>query len=232
MSDLGLKAIRNQKSKIENRVAWLALDQDDNDLTRFLTALIASLQRLNPACGAAVTARLNASPASPSDASAQARRVVSALVNDILETLPDPFVLILDDLHYISAATIYVALDYALERLPPQMRMIVAARHDPPLALARLRARGQLAELRLPDLRFTLEETSSLVNDRLRLALADADLGQLQSRTEGWPAGLRLLAASLEHIPDPAGRATFIAHRRQPGVDIHADGGKLCIRQS
>jgi len=189
-------------------VAWLALDKEDNDPVIFLAYLVAALQRLNPTYGITTQTLLTDLP----NPGAQARRIVGALINDILKNLPDPFALALDDLHLITEPSIYAALDYLLERMPPQMRLAVGTRHDPPLALARLRARGQLAELRLSDLRFTPDETATFLNKTLRLDLSPADLTALQSRTEGWAAGLRLLAGSLDRIPTPAGRAAFITH--------------------
>lgn len=189
-------------------VAWLALDKEDNDPAIFLAYLVAALRRLNPTRGATTQTLLADLP----NPGAQARRIVGALINDVLKNLPDPFVLALDDLHLITEPSIYAALDYLLERMPPQMGLAVGARHDPPLALARLRARGQLAELRLTDLRFTPDETATFLNKTLRLSLSPADLTAIQSRTEGWAAGLRLLAGSLDRIPTPAGRAAFITH--------------------
>jgi len=110
-----------------------------------------------------------------------------------------------------AAPAVHLALDYLLEHLPPQMHLLVGTRHDPPFSLARLRARGYLAELRAPDLRFTLAETTALLNDVLGLDLSPDDLARLQARTEGWPAALRLLADSLERISSPADRTAFIA---------------------
>jgi LuxR family maltose regulon positive regulatory protein len=184
-------------------MAWLTLDEEDNDPALFLAYLIAALQRLNPACGTIAQTIL-------SNPGIGMRQVIGVLINDVLETLPDPFVLILDDLHLITEPAVFVALDYLLERLPPQMHLAVGTRHDPPLTLARLRARGQVAELRLADLRFTLDETTQFLNEKLRLDLSPADLAVLHDRTEGWPAGLRLLAGSLERISTPAGRTAFI----------------------
>jgi len=186
---------------------WLTLDEDDNAPIHFLTAVILTLRGLHPACGTTAQALLTASP----DPSAQARRIIGALVNDILETRPDPFVLILDDLYRVTEPAVYAALDYLIERAPPQMHLAIATRYDPPLALARLRARGQLAELRLADLRFTLDETAAFLDDTLRLGLPAGDLAALHARTEGWPASLRLLAHSLGRISTPADRAAFIA---------------------
>ncbi|MBI3761571.1 MAG: AAA family ATPase, partial [Chloroflexi bacterium] len=193
--------------------SWLSLDEDDNDPLRFLAAVVAALQRIKPGFGVAVQASLNeaASPLDLSEIGARMRRVAVVLINDILETLPDPFVLILDDLHLITAAAAFVALDTLVERLPPQMRFVAATRHDPPLALARLRARGQLAELRLADLRFTHDEAAEFLNDRLRLGLAPDDLLALETRTEGWAVGLRLTAGSLDGLPTASDRAAFLA---------------------
>jgi len=162
-------------------LAWLSLDPEDNDPSRFLTAFVAALQSLNP-IGGMNTQTLLSSLTNPG---AEARRVIGVLINDVLETLSDSFVLVLDDLHLITEPSVYTALDYLLERMPPQMHLAVAARHDPPLILARLRARGQIAELRVPDLRFTDDEASSFLNEKLRLRLSAIDLDVLQSRAEG-----------------------------------------------
>ncbi len=146
------------------------------------------------------------------------------MINDILADFPEPFALILDDLHLLTEPAVYAALDYLLERAPPAMRLVIGTRHDPPLA--RLRARGQLAELRTADLRFTLDEATRLLNERLSLGLSAGDLATLHGRTEGWPAGLRLLASSLERISSPADRAAFIrdlAHTDRYIFDFLAD---------
>ena len=197
-------------------VAWLSVDQEDNDATGFLSALIAALKRLNPACGLGAQAVL----ANLTNPAAEIRRVVGALINDTLETLPLPFLLVLDDLHTISELAVYQALDYLLDHMPPHMRLAVGTRRDPPLALARLRSRGELAELRLAELRFTLDEATALLNERLGLDLSAADLATLHARTEGWVAGLRLLAGSLQRIPPPAERAAFITHLAQSNRHI------------
>ncbi|MGD2165656.1 MAG: hypothetical protein PVH50_09005, partial [Anaerolineae bacterium] len=188
--------------------AWLSLDEADNDPVRFLTALIGSLQRLDRDCGATAKSLL----ASHLHQGAGVRRVISVLINDVLETLSDPFALILDDLHCITEPSIFVALDYLLEHRPPQLHLGVATRVDPPLALARLRARGELTELRLAELRFTEKDTSTFLNGRLNLNLSAADLDLLQLRTEGWPVGLRLLATSLDRVESGEGRSRFIQH--------------------
>ncbi|HEY67719.1 MAG TPA: helix-turn-helix transcriptional regulator, partial [Thermoflexia bacterium] len=193
------------------QIAWLSLEEEDNDPVHFLNGLIAALRCLNSACGTTAQMLFSSLP----NPSAEARRIVGVLINDILETLPDPFALILDDLHLITEPAVFAALDYLLERLPPQMHLVIATRHDPPLALARLRARGRLAELGLADLRFSGDEASLFLNERRHLGLSPADLTALQARTEGWPVSLRLLASSLERIPTPTGRTVFITDLAQ-----------------
>jgi LuxR family maltose regulon positive regulatory protein len=187
-------------------MTWLSLDEEDNDLVRFLTALIAALQHLDPTCGATAQSLLT----SHIHRGAEVRRVTSVLINDVLETLSDPFVLILDDLHRIIEPSIFVTLDYLLEHRPPQLHLAVATRVDPPLALARLRARGELSELRLAELRFSEEEASIFLNHRLNLGLSAAELALLHSRTEGWAVGLRLLASSLDRVPSVQDRKLLI----------------------
>jgi LuxR family maltose regulon positive regulatory protein len=192
-------------------LAWLTLDEEDNDPARFLTAFIVALQHLNPTCGETAQSLLT----SHVHRGADVRRVASVLINDVLETLSHPFALILDDLHLISQPSIYVALDYMLEHRPPQMHLVAATRVDPPLSLARLRARGEVAELRLTELRFSDEEATTFLNNRLQLGLSGDELDLLQSRTEGWAVGLRLLGSSLNGLNSAEDRKVFIAHLEQ-----------------
>jgi len=221
--------IENRKSEIGNRVAWLALDEEDNDPARFLAALVQALRTLPPAHGEIASGLLRAAPSQ----ALQMRQWVAGLINNISDSLPQPFALVLDDLHLIGEPAVFVALDYLLERAPPNMRLVIGTRQDPPFALARLRARGQLAELRIADLRFSVEEADKFLNDHLNLGLSAGDLTTLYERTEGWPAGLRLLAGSLERMPSPAGRSAFIrdlAHTDRYIFDYLAD--EVLNRQS
>jgi LuxR family maltose regulon positive regulatory protein len=195
---------------------WLALDEEDNNPTVFFVALISALQQLNPAFGRNIQSLLG-NQATPN---LDANRVMSMLINDTLETLPDPFALILDDLHLITEPTILLALDYLLERLPGQMSLIATTRVDPPLALARLRSRGQLLELGPPDLRFTLKEMDDLLNGQLELDLSSQDLRTLQANTEGWVAGLRLLTTSLTQLPASSQRTTLITRKMQTNIHV------------
>lgn len=184
-------------------LAWISLDEEDNDPARFLSALMASLQRANPDY-----ASLQPFLAHLSAATSHARHLIGALINETLAHQNEIWV-VLDDLQLVTEPAIFAALDYWIERMPPQMHLIISTRHDPPLVLARLRASGQLAELRVPDLRFTFDEAQAFFNEKQRLGISPEDLAQLQGRTEGWAAGLRLLAGSLDRISS-SDRAAFI----------------------
>ncbi|MGD2048145.1 MAG: LuxR C-terminal-related transcriptional regulator [Chloroflexota bacterium] len=174
-------------------VIWLALDSQDDDPLQLLRLLIAALQQLNPACGLALQPTL----AGQTSASLEPERAFGLLVNEILDNLPNPFTLIVDDLHILTNTALLAGLDYFISNLPPQMRLLATARHDPPLTLPLLRSRGQLAEISPPDLRFTQEEAARLLKEGLRLNLTEAALLTVYDSAEGWVAGLRLLAGSL-----------------------------------
>lgn len=186
-------------------LTWISLGEEDNDPAHFLTVLLTALRRLKPDFGANMQAMLE----SYSNPAVDARRVIAVLINDVLESLGEVWV-VMDDLHLISEPAVYGLVDGLLERLPPQMHLIIATRYDPPLALARLRARGQLAELRMSDLRFTADETRDFLNEKQCLKVSAEDIAQLQNRAEGWAAGLRLLAGSLDRIVTPEERRIFI----------------------
>ncbi len=137
-------------------VAWLSLDAEDSDPARFLTYLVAALQTIAPQIGEGVAEALQSSTPLPTDA------LLTALLND-LTTLPHPFLLVLDDYHVIAAPAVDEALTFLLEHLPPQLHLVLASREDPPLPLARLRARDQLTELRAGDLRFSPTEAAGFL---------------------------------------------------------------------
>ena len=177
--------------------AWLSLDKEENDPARFLTYLVAAVQTLAPTIGARVAGVLQSPQPPPIEV------LLTALLND-LTCLPDPFTLVLDDYHVIEAQAVDQALTYLVEHLPPQMHLIIATREDPGLPRARLRARGQLRELRAADLRFTPAEATEFLNDVMGLHLEASDIAQLSDRTEGWIAGLQLAALSLQSQPDAA----------------------------
>jgi LuxR family maltose regulon positive regulatory protein len=175
----------------ECQVAWLSLDEGDSDPIRFLTYFIAALQTIAPAAGQWALSALQ-TPQPPSFPT-----LLTSLVNDIA-AIPDPFILALDDYHLVDATAVDDALAFLLEQLPPQMRLVIATREDPNLSLARLRARGQLSELRAADLRFTLAEATDFLNRVMGLSLEPNEIIALENRTEGWVAGLQLAALSLQ----------------------------------
>src|SRR5437763_2835590 len=175
--------------------AWLSLDEGDNDPTRFLMYLVAALQTIAATIGEGVLGALQ-SPQPPPTVS-----ILTALLNDIT-TIKDPFVLVLDDYHVIDAEAIDQALTYLVEHHPPQMHLVIATREDPQLPLARLRARGQLTELRAADLRFTPSEAAGFLNQGMGLNLSAEDITALETRTEGWIAGLQLAAISMQGHQD------------------------------
>jgi LuxR family maltose regulon positive regulatory protein len=181
-------------------VAWLLLDEGDNDPTRFLTYLIAALQTMPPkTSGANIGAGVLAVLQSPQPPSTES--ILTALLNEIT-TIPDHFILVLDDYHVIDSKPIDQALTFLLEHLPPRMHLLIASREDPPLPLARLRAQGQLTELRLADLRFTPTEAAEFLNRVMGLNLSVKDIAALETRTEGWIAGLQLAALSMQGRED------------------------------
>ena len=182
----------------ERPVAWLSLDEGDNDPTRFLTYLVAALQTIARAnIGAGVLGVLQSPQPPPTES------ILTALLNEIT-TIPDNFILVLDDYHIIDSKPVDNALTFLLEHLPPQMHLVIATREDPPLPLARLRARGQLTELRAADLRFTPAEAAEFLNQMMGLNLSAENIAALEARTEGWIAGLQLAALSMQGRSDAA----------------------------
>lgn len=177
----------------EPALAWAALDEGDDDPAAFLQVLIAAVQRQVADFGRTTLPILTAGQAP------NFLRLTAVLIND-LAVRSDPLVIVLDDLHRIDDATVHKMLDYLLERLPPHIHLVVTTRHDPPLRLAQLRARGHLAEFRLGDLRFAPDEIAALFRDAIGVPLSAADLDLIQARTEGWAAGLRLVSLSLARL--------------------------------
>jgi ATP/maltotriose-dependent transcriptional regulator MalT len=171
------------------RVAWLSLDRGDADLRLFLMRLAAAIQTVEPRAGADALALLEAGATTPVDA------VLVSLIND-LDVLAGPTVVALDDYHVIDVAAVHEALGFLLDNLPPQVTLAITTRSDPPLPLSRLRARGELVEVRAADLRFTADEAEAFLNDVMELRLDRALVAALEVRTEGWVAGLQLAALS------------------------------------
>jgi LuxR family maltose regulon positive regulatory protein len=171
----------------ERSIAWLSLDEGDNDPSCFLTYVVAALQTISASIGVRVLGLLQSPQPPPTES------ILTTLINDI-STIPDNFILVLDDYHVIDAKPIENALTFLVRHLPPQMHLVIATREDPPLPLARLRARGQLTELRAADLRFTPTEAADYLNHVMGLNLSTENIAVLETRTEGWIAGLQLAA--------------------------------------
>jgi LuxR family maltose regulon positive regulatory protein len=175
-------------SPISRSVAWISLDAEDNDPVRFWSYIIDALAGVCPGVGAAAMIARSADQGAIS-------AMLTGLLN-ALSPLTHEALLVLDDYHLIDATPVHQALAWFIERLPRQLHMVIATRSDPPLPLTRLRARGELTELRALDLRFTLDETAAFLIERRGLALTTDDVVTLHLRTEGWAAGLQLAAAS------------------------------------
>jgi LuxR family maltose regulon positive regulatory protein len=180
-------------------VAWLSLDSGDSDPARFWRHLVAALDRARPGIADHVAPLLG--PPAP----ASFDGLVTALIN-ALATAPaeGELLLVLDDYHSIDAAPVHTSLMFLLDHLPRGLHLVLASRADPPLALARLRARGQLAELRAAELRFTTGEASALLREAAGAVVPEDALLALDARTEGWAAGLQLAALSLRGQADVA----------------------------
>src|SRR2546421_8965240 len=185
----------------DRQVAWLSLDEGDSDPPLFLTYLVAALQTIAPDIGEGVLGVLQSPQPPPPET------ILTALLNEIT-TIPDNFVLVLDDYHVLEAKAVDHALTYLVEHLPPHMHLVIATREDPQLPLARLRARGHLTELRATDLRFTPSEAAAFLTQVMGLNLSAQDIAALETRTEGWIAGLHLAALSLQGQQDITGFIT------------------------
>src|SRR6266536_1674026 len=206
-------------------VAWLSLDTADNDPARFWRHTVAALDRACP--GIAERAGPLLGPPPPSSFEG----LVTALVNE-LDARPgeDEVLLVFDDYHLIDAQPVHASVEFLLEHLPTGLRLVLASRSDPPLPLARLRARGQLAELRAGELRFTSDEATALLREAAGPGLPGAAVAALAARTEGWAAGLQLAALSLRGQPDPAGFVAAFSGSHRYVLDYLA--GEVLERQS
>ena len=180
-------------------VAWLSVDKSDNDPLHFLTYVILGLQTFKAGTGRAALTMLQ-SPQPPAIES-----ILINLINDVID-IPTDMALVLDDYHLVDAKPIHDMIAFLLANLPEQLHLIIATRSDPPLPLlARLRSQNQLSELRAADLSFSADETAHLFNQSLKLRLSTDDIQMLETRTEGWIAGLQLAALSLQGRKDPSG---------------------------
>lgn len=177
----------------DSPVAWLTLDEQDNDPVLFWRYLIASLQFVDERIGQRAQAALAAF------ANASLETAVTLLINDILDhtTQAANLTLVLDDFHWIHNAAIHQSFNFLLQHQPQQLHLLLLTRADPPLSLARLRVEGQLTELRAADLRLTPSEITAFFTEVLALAISEEGLALLAQKTEGWAAGLQLAALSL-----------------------------------
>ncbi len=179
----------------ERPAAWLSLDEGDNDPARFLIYLVTALQTIMANIGEGVLGVLQSPQPPPIES------ILTALINEIT-TIPHNFIFVLDDYHIIDSKPVDNALAFLLEHLPPQMHLVITTREDPQFPLARLRARGQLTELRAADLRFIPSEAAEFLNQVMGLTLSTEDISALENRTEGWIAGLQLAAISMRGHED------------------------------
>ena len=195
-------------------VAWLGLDGGDSDPARFWRYAVAALDRARPG----LAGRVGPFP------SGSVEGLVTALINELAaDPGPDEVLLVLDDYHLVDSGPVHESAAFLLENLPPGLRVVVSGRSDPPLPLARLRARGQLAELRAADLRFTGEEAAALLREAIGADLPGPTVAALTARTEGWAAGLQLAGLSLRGHADAAGFAAAFGGSHRFVLDYLAD---------
>src|SRR5918999_4955312 len=183
----------------EGYVAWVSLDEGDNDPVRFLSYLVAALRRtVGEEFGEGVLAALR-SPELP-----RMEAVLGVLINELAD-LPGEVAVVLDDYHLIDSEGVHNIISFLLERLPENVHLVISGRVDPPLPLARLRVRGQMSELHAADLRFTPEEAAAFLGDVMGLDLSADDVVALEGITEGWIAALQLAALSMRQRKDVSG---------------------------
>jgi len=198
-------------------VAWVSLDEGDNDPARLWIYISEALRRVQPGVAAAALEALHRTSVD------YLRVALPSLLND-LSGISSPLVLVLDDYHLVTDATCHQSVAFFLQHLPANVRLLLATRVDPPLALAGMRARGELAELRGAELRFTGEEADALLNGAMGLELAPGDVARLAERTEGWAAGLYLAGLSLHAREDTGGFiAAFSGDHRHVADYLTAD---------
>jgi LuxR family maltose regulon positive regulatory protein len=176
-------------------VTWLSLEQSDNDLTRFWAYFIASLQSLSPQLGENAVALLQSSQAPPLPS------ILTVLINEIT-AFEESFAIVLDDYHVLDSQSIHQSLTFLIDHLPGNMHMLLTTRVDPPLPVARLRARDQLTEVRAHDLRFSGDEAAAFLSQVMGLELSIEQVAMLETRTEGWIAGLQIAALSMQGRDD------------------------------
>jgi LuxR family maltose regulon positive regulatory protein len=183
---------------VERPVAWISLDRGDNDLTRFLSYVVMALQGIDGSFGIHILETIH-SPKPPS-----MDYILTSLINGVTEIF-DSFYLILDDYHVITERAVHEAIIFLVDHLPTSMQLVLSTRADPPWPIARLRAKGELLELRAGDLRFTRQEARQFLTNVMGFDLKDDELVALESRTEGWIVGLQMAALSMRGQDDISG---------------------------
>ncbi len=186
-------------------IAWLSLDEGDNDPTRFFAYLVAALQQIDASLGRATLDLLESPQPPPPDS------LIAMLAGNIA-ALATPFILILDDYHLIHEIAVHNAVALLLDHQPMQMHLILITREEPPIPLPRLRARSQVTEIRERDLRFTADQAAVFLNNTMRLSLPAEIIATLEARTEGWIAGLQLAALALQESPEAARAQALISN--------------------
>src|SRR5215204_2704697 len=200
----------------ERSVAWVSVDEADNDPARFLSYLVAALRSIEEEIGEGVLSSLRAPGSPPVGA------LTGALINELAD-IPANLAIVLDDYHLIDSDHVNGIVSFLLERLPSNVHLVIASRIDPPLPLARLRARGQITEINATDLFFTREEAVAFMKDTMGLNLSDKDVGALEERTEGWIAGLQLAALSMRDRKDIPGFVRSFSGSHRDVLDYLAD---------
>jgi len=182
----------------ERSIAWVSLDQTDNDPARFLSYLVAALGTIEDGFGEDILSSLRAPGSPPVEA------LTGALINELAD-IPAKLALVLDDYHLIDSEAVHGVVTILLEHLPPNAHLIISSRVDPPLQLSRMRARSQMVELEAADLSFTSEEAATFLSRVMELEISGEDVAMLEERTEGWIAGLQLAALSMRDRKDISG---------------------------
>lgn len=183
--------------RVNPTVCWLSLDQNDDDPALFLSYLVAALENNRPPAESPLNAILSVVPLPP------IQNILGLLINDLVDQ-GNSILLVLDDYQFITHPVIQDGLAFFIDHLPPNVHLVLITRSDPPFPLSRLRVRGQLAEIRADDLRFTIEETTCFLNRMMALGLKEEHVSQLDERTEGWAAGLQMAGLALASHPDTA----------------------------
>jgi LuxR family transcriptional regulator, maltose regulon positive regulatory protein len=178
-----------------SRIAWISLDEGDNEPARFLGYWLSAFRSVDESVGQSSLSLLSLPQLPP------LQMILDELLNDLAASAGH-FLIVLDDYHTIINPQIHEALEYFIEHQPTQIHLVITTREDPPLPLARMRARGHMTEIRANDLRFTQDEAQQFFNQSMHLELAEETISTLEARTEGWAAGLQLAALALQNLPD------------------------------